>query len=120
MRNALLSTVAIYADYNMVTRFWGCLFQYEDEAGLRLSNSSSSSSSAFLSLQEQKLLREELQARVELLSGMNSKCALAGPVCDCVVFNDGQSWRWEPEGQSIVGVGRGRGEREREERKERG
>lgn len=44
-------------------------------------------------LQDLRLERENLQAKVDLLSSLASKNSIAGPVYDCVVFNDGHSWR---------------------------
>ena len=45
------------------------------------------------SLQDLRLERENLQAKVDLLSSLANKSSIAGPVYDCVVFNDGHSWR---------------------------
>ena len=39
-------------------------------------------------------MREELQSRVDLLTTLSGKNSLPGPVVDCVVFHDGESWRY--------------------------
>ena len=41
----------------------------------------------------ERLLREELQSRCDLLSSPGSKATNPGPVFDCVVFHDGETWR---------------------------
>ena len=44
-------------------------------------------------LQEDKLEKEELQARLDVLSTLDKKFSCCGPVFDCVVFHDGTTWR---------------------------
>ncbi|XP_052784723.1 tripeptidyl-peptidase 2-like [Mya arenaria] len=43
--------------------------------------------------QEEKQERENLQAEVDILTDMDKKYSDCGPVYDCVVFNDGETWR---------------------------
>ena len=43
--------------------------------------------------QEDKLEKEELQARLDVLSTLDKKFSCCGPVFDCVVFHDGTTWR---------------------------
>ncbi len=41
-----------------------------------------------------KLTKEDLEARVEMLNTLEKKYNNIGPVLDCVVFHDGQQWRF--------------------------
>ncbi|ESN96330.1 hypothetical protein HELRODRAFT_107485 [Helobdella robusta] len=43
--------------------------------------------------QMDKLLKEDYQAQVEILQNMDKKFDDCGPVFDCVVFHDGNTWR---------------------------
>ena len=40
-----------------------------------------------------KLLKEYLEAQVEMLNTLEKKYNNIGPCLDCVVFNDGEKWR---------------------------
>ncbi|KAK7483877.1 hypothetical protein BaRGS_00024894 [Batillaria attramentaria] len=60
------------------------------DATRKLEEFDSKSSSTLL---EDKLLREELQAQVDLLTSLDKKYSDCGPVYDCVVFHDGNTWR---------------------------
>ena len=44
--------------------------------------------------QDERFEHEDLKATVDVLTNLNNKCSLAGPVYDCVVFHDGHSWRY--------------------------
>ena len=41
-----------------------------------------------------KLIKEDLEARVEMLNTLDKKYANIGPCLDCVVFYDGEHWRY--------------------------
>ena len=38
--------------------------------------------------------KENLEAKVEILTNKSSKTTQPGPVLDCIVFHDGHSWRF--------------------------
>lgn len=42
-----------------------------------------------------KLKLEDLEAQMEILTEMDKKYCSQGPSYDCVVFNDGEIWRYE-------------------------
>jgi len=44
-------------------------------------------------LQEEKVERENLSAQLDILTDLDKKYNDCGPVFDCVVFNDGTTWR---------------------------
>ena len=48
----------------------------------------------FLQSQEDKTEIEDLQARVDILNSLDKKYPERGAVYDCVVFHDGESWRF--------------------------
>ncbi|KAK2181249.1 hypothetical protein NP493_405g05002 [Ridgeia piscesae] len=43
--------------------------------------------------QENKLEKEELQARLDVLANLDKKFSYCGAVYDCIVFHDGTTWR---------------------------
>ena len=47
--------------------------------------------------QQEKLVKEDLQARVEVLTSLDKSFTDTGPVFDCVVFHDGHAWRFVDE-----------------------
>ena len=49
---------------------------------------------------EEKLIREDLSARVDFLTNAEKTYSDPGPVFDCVVFHDGNTWRWVSSGIS--------------------
>ena len=44
--------------------------------------------------QDDKILKEELEARVEVLQTAEKKYNDLGPTYDCVLFHDGSVWRY--------------------------
>lgn len=44
--------------------------------------------------QNLRLEKENLEAKVEILTNKSSKTTQPGPVLDCIVFHDGHSWRF--------------------------
>jgi tripeptidyl-peptidase-2 len=42
---------------------------------------------------DEKLIREDLQSKVDVLKGLEKKFIDLGPTYDCVVFFDGVMWR---------------------------
>lgn len=45
-------------------------------------------------LQDEKLIREDLQAQIDILTNFDKKYSDCGPVYDCLVFFDGNTWRY--------------------------
>lgn len=41
---------------------------------------------------DNKIIKEDLEARIELLNNYEKKFNYVGPSYDCVVFNDGDTW----------------------------
>lgn len=52
-----------------------------------------STSSFFFVTQDARFERENIQAKIDLLNSLKKTCTVGGPVFDCVVFHDGQSYR---------------------------
>ena len=40
------------------------------------------------------LEKENLEAKVDILRNLSSKVVLPGSMFDCIVFHDGESWRY--------------------------
>lgn len=47
---------------------------------------------SYLCFQDEKLVREELQAFVDALKDIEKKYSDPGPFIDCLVWNDGEKW----------------------------
>ena len=45
-------------------------------------------------MKEEKLTKEDLQAQVDVLTNMDKKFSDSGPTYDCVVFHDGNTYRF--------------------------
>lgn len=42
-----------------------------------------------------KLAKEDLEMQIEMLNLLEKKYSNVGPCFDCIVFNDGEKWRWD-------------------------
>ena len=63
------------------------------EAMRQLQEFQNSHSDASADSTEEKLIREDLQSRVDFLKQLDKKFVDLGPTYDCVVFNDGNHWK---------------------------
>jgi tripeptidyl-peptidase-2 len=63
------------------------------EAVRKLQEFQNSHSDASADNIDEKLIREDLQSRVDVLKGLEKKFIDLGPTYDCVVFFDGVMWR---------------------------
>ncbi|XP_064639092.1 tripeptidyl-peptidase 2-like isoform X2 [Lineus longissimus] len=73
-------------------RQWDPIHKTTLAAALRKLDEFESSHSSPLSL-ENKLIKEDLQAQIDVLNTVDRKLTDPGPVYDCVVFHDGATWR---------------------------
>ena len=51
-------------------------------------------------------MKQELEARVELLTHFDKDHTVAGPVYDCMVFHDGHTWRYAWSSKAVCGYSR--------------